>query len=141
IDAEAHSMPLERRVDAVVEPALVTELEGVTSALRKRREERLQTIEIEPPARRQLKQDRAEFIAETLDGAEHPVQALLRIPELLHMGDVAVCLDREAEVVRRLLAPGGEGLTFREAVERAVELDCIEALGVPGKLVRGGEPF
>src|SRR5215475_10243195 len=46
------------------------------------------------------------------------------------MGQVSVRFDRVDESVRRLLAPGLEGLSGGQLIESIVDLDRVESLGV-----------
>src|SRR6185436_1670097 len=55
------------------------------------------------------------------------------------MRDLFGRLQRELEVLRRLSTPTLEDLLVRRAIERVVDLDRREALGVVGQHLRGGE--
>src|SRR5262249_11367919 len=63
-----------------------------------------------------------------------PIQKSLerrfRVFQPLQMGQVSIRFDRVNESVRRLLAPGLEGLGGGQLVESIVDLDRVESLGV-----------
>src|SRR5215813_8009013 len=63
-----------------------------------------------------------------------PIQKSLerrfRVFQPLQMGQVSIRFDRVDESVRRLLAPGLEGLSGGQLIESIVDLDRVESLGV-----------
>src|SRR5215470_3066467 len=63
-----------------------------------------------------------------------PIQKSLerrfRVFQPLQMGQVSIRFDRVNESVRRLLAPGLEGLSGGQLIESIVDLDGVESLGV-----------
>ena len=63
-----------------------------------------------------------------------PIQKSLerrfRVFQSLHVGQVSIRLDRVDESVRRLLAPGLEGLRGGQLIESIVDLDRVESPGV-----------
>ena len=90
----------------------------------------------------QLPQDRAELGAELEDaGVEELLQRLLGVGQPLHVGDEPAALDREDEVVGRLVAPLAVGLRLLQRVEGAVDLDRRQPARGVGQLLALGQPL
>src|SRR4051812_14439476 len=98
----------------------------MTVAPRKRVEKDAQPLDVDRPVGRQLKQHRTERPTETIGASEEAMERLLRILQLLHVGQEAARLDRVGEPARRAASPRGEGRRIRKAVEGVVDLDGVE---------------
>jgi Protein of unknown function DUF72 len=69
-------------------------------------------------------------LAHWLDPILKHLDSLLGVDQAPHMGQVAACLEREAESGRRLRRPAGYPFTCGQAVENGVHRDCVKACGV-----------
>jgi hypothetical protein len=116
-------------------PSRVAELEGVGVARGQAVEEPGQALRLRSEGLGQLEQDRAELRREGGHPLEVALEAVAAVGEPLHVGEETAALAGEDEVVRRLLAPGGEGRARDQPVEGAVDLDRGEAPGVEGQLL------
>src|SRR5262249_46052192 len=97
---------------------------------RQRLQKRPEAVDVEGPPRRQLIQHGAERCAELRRPREEAMQRVARLFQFLHVRQVAARLHRIEKSARRALSPCVERVGFREAIERVVDLDRIEALGV-----------
>src|SRR4030081_3745459 len=111
------------------------ELEGEADVRRQHSGEALQALEVQMEVRLELKEDRAELVAQGACRVDDQVDRFRRDRERLDVGDVAAGLDRKEEARRRLLSPGDESLRWRLAVEGVVERHRVEVLGVVSKVL------
>src|SRR5687767_11615697 len=129
-DAERGMMRAQHVVHLVVEPRVVAELERDACVARDQRQQRLQPRDVLLHVRRQTEQHRPTLLAERRHGAEQVrdrVSHLLQPPAMRYD---ARSLYREPEPGCHLTRPLAQRRFVRQAVERVVQLDRIETLGV-----------
>src|SRR5215208_412664 len=99
--------PAQQLVDRRGEPALVPELERVPMwRMPPQRIEKLsQALQVDRPAARELKQDRSQLFTQTARVTQQPLERLLRLLELFHVGQIAAGLDCKEKPVRRVALP------------------------------------
>ena len=115
----------------------MAELEGGGSALRQEGQEGAETRDVLLHEGRKLEEHRSLPRTEDLRGLEEVRHGVGRVRgEALLVGDPARGLKHEREVVGDLAHPALEQLPGRHAVERVVDLDRLEALGVEAEHVR-----
>ena len=126
-DRERDAERVQQAVDLGREPARVAELEAVASG-REPLERVRQPVVVAAEALRQLPQDRPELrrLDERSDTRVEPLDAPLHVSQPLHVREVAARLDGEEKVLRRVRHPAGDGVRFREPVERRVDFDRVE---------------
>src|SRR5690606_2631682 len=91
-------------------------------------EELLEAAPREGEVRRKLPQNGTELSLETQHpGSEEVGERGRDVSQLLHVGDEATSLDGEFEVVGRLVAKARVHVRALQRIERAVELDGVEA--------------
>ena len=100
------------------------------NAKTERVERPVEPVDVDLEARRKLKQDRPESIAEDRRTVHQVLDRRPRIVEPLDVRQVATRLHREHEPVGHRVAPAAERRGRRHPVERHVQLDRIEVLGV-----------
>src|SRR5437868_9092932 len=124
-DHERAAVLTQERVRLPPEPRGVTELERVPVAVVQALQRVGKPVEVAAERRRQLPEERAELrrAQQGLDPLVEQRQMLLGVGEALHVGHVAAHLDREDEVVRRLLDPARDRRRAGQAVEGGVDLD------------------
>src|SRR6202035_3071033 len=83
-----------------------------------------------PPVWRELKQDRTQLRPEVGGSREQIVYSILRILQLLIVGDEAAAFNRKDEVGGGGFAPVVEGAGIRQPIEAVVQFDGIELLRV-----------
>src|SRR5262249_23610268 len=87
-------------------------------------QKRAEILRVEALGSRELPQHRSELLAELEHpGCEEPLDRLAGTGKLAPMRRKPRALDREHEVVRRLVAPAAKARGLLRAVERAVDLD------------------
>ena len=124
-------MAPQQRVDVLVEPARVAELEAVTAG-RKLVQRRAQALQVASEVPGQLPQDRPQLagVDQRLDPLVEALHALLEVGEAFDVRQVAARLYREQEVGRSLRRPVRDGVTRRQPIEGRVDLDRVEEGGV-----------
>ena len=115
------------------------EFERGTDARRQPRHERVEQGEILPKKWRQLKQQRAELVAERPGDFAEPRDRVARILQPAVMGDPPRRLERDLIRRRRLRGPAGDEFLGRHPVERVVDLDRRKTRGVVRQHLRRGE--
>lgn len=91
-------------VDGLAEPIRVARFHRIAAG-RKSRESSIEMLGICLPVRRKLQQHRAAFVTEWLQCREESFGRGHRIPQSLHMCQLAAALDGEEEIVGGLLGP------------------------------------
>src|SRR6266852_3935171 len=134
-DAQRGAVLAEEIVGLVVEPALVTELEGRLEARRERAEKVGEALGVEAEVGRELEEEGAELRAEPRRRAAERGGDLVGIAQAEHVRDALRGLQREAEAGRRLMRPAGEQLGRGEAAEGVVDLDRAERARVEAEHV------
>src|SRR5690348_8393120 len=87
---------------------------------------------VEALALGKLPEDGTELLAQRQEAlGKEGGERLLNADELLHMGDEAAPLEREDEIVRRLLVPATEAVRSLQRIEGAIDLNRVE--GTTGK--------
>ena len=113
--AERGACLLQQPIDLRAKPGGMAELEGET--LRCIGTQRLQkggkALHVQGPMLGELEQDRAKLLTQAGRPIHQPGNRLLRVFELLHMGDIPAALDGEQEAFRCLLSPGLKHRTLR----------------------------
>ena len=90
----------------------------------------LQPFQIHPPARRKLKQDRAELFLQQFRARHQVIERLLGIIELDAMRQKPAGLHGKDEILRHHFAPNTEGIFRRQSVKTVVQLYRVKALEV-----------
>ena len=128
--ADRDAVCAQARRDLLVEPRFVAELDRVTHAAPapQRANEGLETAGIPVEIARQLPDDRGELRAEPRGAVALEADGRQRILEFLVVRQIAVRLDGEAELRRRLAAPALEGRFGLQPVEGGIRLDRGEPL-------------
>ena len=121
------------------EPAVVAGLDRETGPALEGADRALEAVEIDLQARRELEQDRPEPVTEDRGPLHQVVDRPLRLLEAADVAEVPTRLDREPKVVRHRVAPPLEGVGRRHPIERDVQLDRLEVLGVVREPVAGLE--
>jgi hypothetical protein len=116
--------------DLVVEPRLVTELEGGGRLRRQLVEKRVEERHVLLRIRRQLEQQRPQLVAERAGHAAKRLDELAAVLQPAVVGDPPRCLQRELVGRRRLRRPPADELLVRHAVEGVVDLNRRKARGV-----------
>src|SRR4051812_12516914 len=88
--------------------------------------EPVKSRDVNLPSRRQLIEHRTEMWPELARALEEALERLLRILELLHMGQEPAGLDREEKFFRCTLGPPCERGCLRQAIEAVVDFDRVE---------------
>ncbi len=101
-------MLFEQRVDLVIEPTQVAELEGVAQIARQFLDKRLQAGEVAGPLRRGLEEDHAEAVFEKAGAGEEAVELGFDVLEPFQMGDDPGGFDREEKAGRSALPPAAK---------------------------------
>src|SRR5574341_2060602 len=102
-------------------------------------QEPVEPRQVEVKCPRQLKQHGAEGVCEVPGAVEEGPQGLLDVFEPLHVGDEPAGLDGKDKTLGNALAPRHKRLLCGEPVERVVQLDGVELLGVEGEPLVVGE--
>src|SRR5439155_15079872 len=92
MNAEAESVFREQCPHFFVVPGGLTKFEDVRDTVRQLLDEFAEAVEITPPARRKLIQDRPEVGTEIDRAAKKPVQRLRRRLQFFHVGKETACL-------------------------------------------------
>ena len=98
-----------------------------SKATGQRPQEVLQPLAVRLPTGRQLIQHRTDGHSQRPKSIEQPRDGLLGIAQAFDVGEETAGLHRKAEVTGHLRPPLGKGGRERQAIERAVEFDGIEA--------------
>src|SRR6266508_1420668 len=130
VSAEGDPTLLQQLKDLVDHPTLIAEFEDVPQVSGQQVQERLQSLQVQTPPRRQLIEDRAQIFPQESGPIQKSLERRLRVFQPLQMGQVSIRFDRVNESFRRLLAPGLEGLSGGQLIESIVDLDRGERLGV-----------
>ena len=138
-DAEREILRPEPLEHLGVHPRRVPELERGAGVRGKDAEKRIEHREILAEIRRQLEEDRAELGSERRCGPQKVLQEVRAIAQLRDVRDALGGLEGQPEPLRRLAVPAGEDLLVRRAIERVVDLDRLEALGVVRQHLRRRE--
>src|SRR4030095_13242240 len=136
VQAERDLIATQQRIHAIVVPGGLPEFHRVPITGRKHRQEVLEALEVDGPARRKLIQHRAQLGTELPDVFEEAAQRILGILELLHVCQEATGFDGVDKASRRLLSPFRKCARLRQSVEAVVDLDRIEAEGVMAEPAR-----
>src|SRR5262245_28368486 len=107
---ERRVVPRERFINRIVQPSAVAKFERELSSLRKLLQEGAQAIEVRLPRSGKLEQNGTQLVSQTGGPLHEQRQRLLRILQLLDMGDVAAGLDGKQEAIGHALAPVDERL-------------------------------
>src|SRR5439155_25075064 len=129
-DGEGDSVRTEQLEDCRHEPRVVPELQREAHVRRQHADEAFEAIQVHVKIGLELEEERSQFFAEAERGVDDQIDRLLFAGEPLDVGDIAAALDRKEEAGWGLLSPGLKPLTRRLAVERVVELDGVEVLGI-----------
>ncbi len=129
-DAEGGAVAPEQLQHLLVDPARVAKFEGVAMLGIQDLQQGFQAFGIASPAGRELEQDGAQPVAETGNASEKSGDTLLRILELLHVGDVAAGLGCEQKTRWHRIAPPFHRMFPGKVVERAVDFDAAEVTAV-----------
>lgn len=89
----------------------------------------------------QLEQGTAEFLTKWFDGDDERIDLVLAVSKLLVVGDRARHLQGEPEIIRGPIAPGSDHFWGRRAIEGAIDLDGLEAIGVILQKIAGVETW
>src|SRR5581483_1892932 len=130
VDAVGGVVAVENFVDLRNIPRGIAEFENIAVMFRKAGEETVESLEIEFPEWRELKEDGAEAAAEFLDHGKELLHRVDRIVELPVVRDVAARFDGEAEVGRRFVAPAFDGAGGGQTVEAVIDFDRVEPVEV-----------
>lgn len=133
--AQSRAVAAQDVIDVVGKPRLIAELKGIAMARWQSGKKPVEAVGIGMPARGKLEQDRPQLAAQRRDGGEEALGAGAWILQLLHVRDISAGLAGEHELLWCPVAPCGDGLLRRQAIESAVDLDRIEPLGVEGQKV------
>src|SRR5687768_10206830 len=110
----------------------MAELERGPSALGQQRRKIPEHIEVLLERGRQLKQQDAELRPERARGTTERLDQILAVPQLRVVRDAARRLQGEREGLGRAVAPAGQQLLVRNAIEGVVDLDRRKARRVEG---------
>jgi len=130
-DHERRAVRTQQPVDRLGEPALVAELEAVAAG-GQQRQRAAEAVVVALEVRGELPDDRPELarLDQRLDALVEATDPLGEVLEALDVREVAARLGGEHEAGRRLLDPACHGVGRGEPVERRVDLDGVENLGV-----------
>src|ERR1700694_1234796 len=96
----------------------------------------VEALEREAEARRELPQERAEFLLQPQDpGGEEIGERRLDLAQPPDVGDEPRALDGEDKALRGLVIPPGKGVGALQRIEGAVDLDRLDLPAGIGKLV------
>src|SRR5262249_4278650 len=124
----------------VVEPRFVAKLER-GAHFRQFAKKRIQHIGIFFETRWQLKQNRAEWLAEASCNFQEVFQRVRAIAEFRPMGDFLRCFEREPETFRRKRFPIFDRLWRWDPMKSVIDFRRRESLGVKGQHFRCGQIF
>src|SRR5260221_6209517 len=144
VETEGGVVLAQEAIDGGLMPGGIAQLEGVTMLSREDAQESRQTLQIAGPVWWQLKQDGSQLLAQDLQTLQEAGERILRIRELLQVGQIAAGFGGETEITRRLPAPVAQSIRRREPVETCVDLDgrkplCVGRQHSRRRLVRGIE--
>src|SRR5438067_8847002 len=137
VNTEGGVMSAEQVVNLWDMPAGLAKLECVAVILRNSVQQSRQTFSVDPPLRRQLKQDRSQLSAEGLRPWQKIVQRVLRFLQFLVMRKKAARFDGKFKVFRGSIAPGRQGLGFGQHIEAVVDFDRVETAVIVSQHLRG----
>ena len=129
-DAQRGIRHAQRLIYLVGEPRLVPELPGTPQVRRKLGEEIVHPVQVLLEVRRKLKQDRTELRPQLARRLEKEAERVVHVPEPRDVSDALRRLEDEREGGRCSSIPARHGLGIRHPIERVVDLDSPEALGV-----------
>src|SRR4051794_7174818 len=131
-DHERDVVLAQQRVDVVVEPRRVPELETVLLVARELRQRVREPFVVALERRRQLPEQRTHLrtAQHRFDAVVEALESETEILQPLDVRDVPRDLDREEEARRRTGHPVRDGLLVRQPVEGVVHLDRVEVARV-----------
>src|SRR5919197_1365885 len=131
-DDECAAVLAKQRIRVVAKPRRVPKLERVPVPVVQPIQRHCEPVEVATEGGRQLPEERAELgrAQQRLDPLVEERQVLRDVVQPLHLRQIAAHLDRENEVVRRLLHPARDGRRARQTVEGRVDLDRVEVTRV-----------
>lgn len=112
-------------------PCRVTKLETMATPSWESGKKLVQSLNVELPAGRQLKQRGPEPPPQSRNLREKLLVTLFRVFQFAVMSNVAAGLDGKAEFSGGFAAPGGERFGRGKSVKAVVNLDRIKMLRVP----------
>jgi hypothetical protein len=103
-------------------------------------DEGLEARDVGLERRRELEQDGPQLGPGDREHVPHGHDRLLTVPQPTDVGEVAIRLEREHEVLRDCGRPTPDVIRARQPVEGRVHLDRPEPAGVVGEPLRGRQP-
>src|SRR4051812_20415975 len=132
-------MGAEHRIDLVDEPGEMAKLDRRTPPPGKLPEKRIELHEIDLEGRRKLKHGWSQPSPQRVNDLEKVGERLVIVTQPMNMSDTAGGLHHKAEVFGNLLGPAGQHRFGRYAIERVVDLDRVEPLGIVRQHLCSGE--